>query len=220
MKRTIICIMGLAALVGAYLASRALAQVPGSMGPAATKVGVVNIGTVFQKYGKVAMFREEFERDLKPFKEEEEKLKKLGIQWQTAIMSGKLKPEEKTAGEKTLVDIKRRLEDLKRLYQDKVAKKTEEQLVQLYQEVNDQVGKYAASQGFHLILAYGEPVDGNVMSFVNITRKMQAMDQGGVIPMYFSGSLDISQPVIDNLNRGLTVRPNPLNGNLTGRTTP
>ena len=200
MKRTIICVLGLAALAGAYLGSGVLAQPSGSMGPAATKVGLVNIGTIFKDYYKVQLFRKQFEEELKPFKEEEKRLTDIGIQWEKALKGGQLDEANKAKGIQTLKEVRRRLEDLQDQYKKKVAKKTEEQLVQLYKEVNDAIGSYASSQGYHLILGFGEPADANLMTFVNITRKMQAMDQGGTIPMYFSTSIDISQPVLSILN--------------------
>ncbi len=200
MKRTIVCVLALAGLAAVYLASQALAQQPMSPAPPATKVGLVNFGVIFKDWYRVAEFKQKFEADLKPFRDKEVYLKKVGSEWEAALRGGKLKDEEKAKGEKTIIEVRRQLEDLKREYQTKVAKQTEEQLVALYSELNQKVEGYAASQGYHIILAYGEPVDGNLNSFVNVTRKMQAMDGGALVPMYFSRSLDISQPLLSMLN--------------------
>src|SRR5207249_4208309 len=113
------------------------------------------------------------------------------------------KPEDRTRGEQTLVDIKRRLEDIKRDYRLKYTKKTEEQLTQLYREVNDAIRSHAAMGGFTVILAYGEPPDQDLLSFANISRKTNAIDLGAIVPIYVANGLDISQSVLDSLNRGL-----------------
>jgi len=198
--------LGLAAATVAYFVGNTGAQQPpvGSVPSAgATKVGVVNIGFIFSKYEKVKIFRAEFEKELKPFRDEEEKLKKLIIDWQNALSNPKstLTPEQTEQGKRTITDCKRRLEDLGAEYRKKVSKKTEEQLVQLYKEVNEKIKSHAVTQGYHMILGYGEPMDGDLLSFVNVTRKMQAMDQGAVIPMYYAGWMDISPSVLEILNR-------------------
>ena len=205
MKKVIFAVVaGLLTAALAYFAGQTSAQQPPpATAPTAgaTKVGVVNIGFIFSKWGMVKKFKEDFEKELKPFRDEEEKLKKLIIDWQNALSGGKLTPEQSDQGNRTIKDCKRRLEDLGQDYRKKVSKKTEEQLVLLYKEANEKIKNYAMTQGYHLILGYGEPMDGDLLSFVNVTRKMQAMDQGAVIPMYFSGALDISPYVLEILNR-------------------
>jgi Skp family chaperone for outer membrane proteins len=203
-KRTIVLVAGLAALTAAYFGSHLLAQTPGQSAPAVTKVGVVNIGSVFMKYEKAKIFKAETEQILKPFRDEGEKLKKYILDWQSALQNPKsqLTEEQRKQGERTIIDCKRRLEDLDREARTKVGKRNEEQIVQLYKEINEAVKGTAAAQGFHLIFGYGEPMDGDLLSFMNISRKMQAMDMGSIIPMHITGGLDISDSVVSNLNRG------------------
>jgi Skp family chaperone for outer membrane proteins len=221
-KKMIFVVATLVVAAVAYFVGHTGAQTAAPPAPA-TKVGVVNIGLIFSKYEKVKLFRAEFEKELKPFKDEEEKLKKLIIDWQNALSNpeSKLTDAQKDQGTRTIKDCKRRLEDLALEYRKKVSKRTEEQLVQLYKEVNDKIKNYAVAQGFHMILGYGEPMDGDLLSFVNVTRKMQAMDQGGVIPMYFAGWMDISPHVLVTLNQGYpTTPPIPMGGSATGTGVP
>jgi Skp family chaperone for outer membrane proteins len=214
----------LAALLAAFICagSRLQAQAPATpppvatVAPAVTKVGVVNIGAVFMKYQKAEFFKKETESILKPFRDEGEKLKKLAMDWESALRAvpNKLTDEQKKQGERTIIDVKRRLEDLDRDARNKIGKRNEEQIVQLYKEINQAVGSYAAANGFHLILAYGEPpLENDLLSFMNISRKMQAMDSGSVIPIYFTPGLDVSQPIIDTLNRNYGGAPTAVSNN-------
>ena len=210
MRHMIRLTLALAALTVNHPGVRSSAQeVNGPTAPAATKVGVVNMGTIFQKFFKVELFRQEYDREHNPLKDEEEKLRKNSADWETALSKGRdkeggmLSVEDMAQGFKTLIDIKRRLQDLKSPYvAEKTSKKTEEQLTQLYREVNDAVKKHAEKHGLHQILAYGEPEKGDFFSFENVTRRMQSLDQGGVVPIYFAPSLDISREVLADLNAG------------------
>jgi len=194
--KTIIYVTGLLALTVTYFIGLLGAQQPA---PAATKVGVVNIGFIFSNYGKMKKLYEEIE----PRSDEAEKLKKLIVDWQNALNAGKLTPAQTEQGKHTIADCMRRLEDMRSRYKDGLGKNTEDRLVVLYKEVNEEIRRVAVSQGYHLILGYGEPVDGNLFSIANVTRKQDAMDQGAIVPIYFAGWLDISPQVLANLNRGM-----------------
>lgn len=208
MKRTFVVIAGLATLAAVYFGSRLFAQQPGvPSGPAATKVGVCNIGTVFTKYKKALVFKEEMERELKPYKDKIEELKNLVVRWQNymaeqAKSPGGIDKAKREEGEKTILNCKRQMEDLDREARGKIGKKNEEQISQLYKEVNAAIQRYALSTGYHMVLGYGEPLDQDLLSFMNINRKMQAMDMGAVIPMYVAQGLDVTEGVVGTLNAG------------------
>ena len=51
-----------------------------------------------------------------PYKDEEDRLKKIGLAWEEALKGGKLDAENKAKGEKTLIEVRRRLEDLNNTY--------------------------------------------------------------------------------------------------------
>ena len=80
-----------------------------------------------------------------------------------------------------MLEHKRALEDLQRTMQEKVGKRQTEQITILYRDVQGAVETYAKENGFHLVLAYGEQIDGaDVFNFPNINRKMQGMDLGSL----------------------------------------
>jgi hypothetical protein len=45
------------------------------------------------------------------------------------------------------------------------------------------------------------------MTFANINRKLTGMDMGGTVPLYFHSTLDISDVVVQSLNRNVPGTP-------------
>ena len=210
MKRTVGIVAGLAALgVVAYVGTHLRAQQPGAptqaAAPAQTRVAVINLLQVIKNYNKAKFYESELDETLKPFRAKGEELKKALLQWQNWMADPKntAKPEEREGGEKNTTNCKRQLEDLDKEARKAFGKKREQQVVQLYREVDDAVKRYAASNGFHLVLSYGEPVNASdLYSAANIARKLEGIQMGGACtPMYLADGMDISAAVTDALNR-------------------
>jgi Skp family chaperone for outer membrane proteins len=210
-KRYLLFVAGIAALTTAAYCGAALWAQPalgGGVAPAGTKIGVVNVGTVFTKYKKAQDFKDELQTAIKPFKDKADGWRKDMIQYQDAIQSGKFQIDGKTYSkeslEKGILDRKRALEDMDREVRNLVGKKQEDQLVQLWKEVTGHIRAYGASKGFHMVFGYGDPMDPKEWdTFPNINRKMQGMDLGAVCPLYVANGLDISEDVALSLNAAL-----------------
>lgn len=168
---------------------------------AQTRVAVVNIGTVFSKYKKAENFKAEMEATLKPYKDQAEQIKKSILEHQEGLK--KLNPTDtklREQYENNLRILRRQLEDIDLEARKKIGKRQEEHLVQLYKEVNDHIKAVAQTNGIHIVLGFGEP-PGDLLNIKNIERKLTAMDMGGVVPLFFHESLDISETVVLSLNR-------------------
>jgi Skp family chaperone for outer membrane proteins len=171
----------------------------------ATKVGVVNIGYVFTNYVKATAMKKELDEDLKPLKEQAEKLKNAMMEhkkWLEAPGNAKQNPQQAEVSQKALRDGARALEDLDLKARTLVGKKQETQLVQLYREIQAAVQSYAQQNGYHMILGYGDPPQLDPYTFANVNRRMTAMDMGTFVTMYVQNGLDISQEVLQRLNGG------------------
>ncbi|MBI3411219.1 MAG: OmpH family outer membrane protein [Planctomycetes bacterium] len=209
MKRAFL--IGTLAAVGA-LAAVALSRGSGGLlaqgtSPAGTKVAVVNVGQVFAKYKKAEMYKLEMDGLLQPFREQEKKLKAGYEAWQNFLPKATT-AEDRAKCQQGLLDHKRAIEDLQRTIQEKVGKRQAEQITTLYHDVSNAVEAYAKANGIHLVLAFGEQIDGaDVFNFPNINRKMQGMDLGSAHPIFFHGSSDISSAVISILNQGVGTVP-------------
>jgi Skp family chaperone for outer membrane proteins len=210
-KRTVGIVAGLAALaVLAYVGTQLWAQQPGgpaqAAAPAQTRIAVINLLQVIKNYNKAKFYETELDQTLKPFRDKGEELKKSLLGWQTYLSDPKnngIGAEEREKGEKNVLNAKRQLEDLDKEARKAFGKKREQQVVQLYREIDDAVKRYAASNGFHLVLSYGEPINpSDLYSAQNIARKLEGIQMGGACaPMYLSDGMDISGAVTDALNR-------------------
>jgi Skp family chaperone for outer membrane proteins len=208
-------VLATALLVVAGAPARSLAQ--GQTLPA-TKVGVVNLGILFTKYEKAAMFKKEIDAELAPLKLESEKIRDLMKKHQEWIEKfGNTDPAQKEKSLKALKDGARALEDLDLNARKVIGKKQETQVIQLYKEIHAGVSQYAVQNGFHVIFAYGDPPDQDPFTFQTINRRMGGLDIGAAVPYYWQTGLDISNEVLARLNAGY--RPT-AGGPLTAPTAP
>ena len=201
MKRMILLALGVVGLsLAGYCGTRVTAQPAAATGP--TRVAVVNIGMVFSKYEKAKNFKNELEGAIKPFKDQAEKHRKDILAFDEAIKTGKYaQGYKKEDYDRGILDRKRKLEDLDREVRALVGKKQEDQLVQLWREVNEKIQAYALSNGFHVVMGYGDPMTAEELaSFPNINRKMQGMDVGAAVPLFVAPGLDVSNDVVRALN--------------------
>src|SRR5205823_1117822 len=97
---------------------------------------------------------------------------------------------------------KRQLEDNTGEYNKVRTKKSDEQMVQMYKEIEAGVSRFAASNGYHMIFHYSEPLtDADKYSPPNIQRKLVGPgSSGGICPLYAFPSLDVSNAVVNTPN--------------------
>lgn len=190
-------ILGLSALVMA-LSGRSL-QAQQSAG---TRIAIVNVGLVFNKYEKAQAFKKQMEKDLEPFRADGEKLKASYIQYADALKKNgpTLPTKDKEAYEQYLLALKRKMEDLDREVKKLVGKKQEDQIVTMYKELAGAVQAYGQANGIQLVLGFGEQPEGDIYTFPNINRKMQGMDLGCTVPLFASQGMDISLAIVETLN--------------------
>jgi Skp family chaperone for outer membrane proteins len=168
----------------------------------AIRVAIVNIGVVFNKYERARQFKDELEAIMAPFKEQGKVLTAQIEEWQTKALAPEIDPTEKKKLEADILKNKRQLEDLQREISRKLGKKQEDNLVQLWKEVQDGIKTYATQEGLQLVLGYGDPMEKQLLDqFPNINRKMQAMDLGSTVPLFAAPGVDIAEGVVALLNR-------------------
>jgi Skp family chaperone for outer membrane proteins len=208
-KRTILLIAGIAALAVAYFGAQLLAQGPGTA-PApqvpGTRVAVVNIATVFTGYKKAQFYKQEMEATYQPYKVKIESLQKEIYNAQVDLSKPGANKEQL---EQKVLAFKRQLEDVQRQGRGEIGKKSEAQLIQLWNEINEVIDRTAKANAFNIVLAFGEPSDVEMKglgAFANINRKMSALEGGSTYPLYFDRSVDITPVVVDTLNRSVAAQ--------------
>jgi Skp family chaperone for outer membrane proteins len=206
-KRTIAIVAGLVTLgVAVYIGSRVGAQpntqsaVGGTSAYKApvSKVGIVNLSLIIQHYYKWLAFKDEYEREfkaemakIKPKSEEVENLKKR--------IEATPEVSDRESLTKTYKKIATELQDMQEEAQNKLAKKNADEFVVLYREVEAAVRSYATHAGIELVLHYNDAPDlKDLYTPRNVARKMGSP---GCMPLYMAPGIDISEPVIQSLNR-------------------
>jgi Skp family chaperone for outer membrane proteins len=193
--------------VAGYVANQLGAQTP-SNAPTSTKVGTVNLISVLKGYNKHKTYTAEVDVIRLQFEKKDTDLRKLGQQWNDYLSNpngGKapLTAEEKAKAEATIKDIKRRIEDNIEEGKKAINKKSDEMQVQCYKEIEEAVKSFAAPNGFHLIFLLSDadnPADKYTPQ--NIARKMNGtLQSAGVVPMYMAPGIDVSNDVVNMLNR-------------------
>jgi Skp family chaperone for outer membrane proteins len=167
-----------------------------------TKVAVFNLALVFNKYERAAAIKQEVAHDMKELQEEAKQLQQNLNVWQNALQKGDLPPAKRERFEEKVINARRRLEDLGREARAKVGKTQESNLIMLWKDIRDATNAYAKEHGLQLVIAYGDPKEiEQIDVFPNINRKMQMLDQGGAMPFFVAPGVDISEALVERLNR-------------------
>jgi Skp family chaperone for outer membrane proteins len=167
-----------------------------------TKIAVVNIGQVFNQYTRAIAFKKDLEGTLKPFKDKAKTLTDQITGWENALREGKVQEKDKEQYINAIKQNKRELEDMGSRIQKDLGQRQEQNLVTLWKEVDMGIAAVAKSQGYQIVLGYGDPIEKDLLNlFPNVNRKMQAMDLGSTVPLYVDAANDISGIVVFNLNK-------------------
>jgi Skp family chaperone for outer membrane proteins len=208
-KRTAGLVAGLATLgVAFYLGSRLWAQAPAApqaaQAPPQTRVALINTLQVIKNYHKFKTFDDEMRRLAKPFEDNDKRLRDNLIEWQKAINNPQISTTDRDKAEKEIKDRKRQIEDNALEAKKVLGTRYDDQFKQLYIEVEDAVKRYAAQNGFHIVLQCDERIlPHELHSAANIQRKLQgSASTGACVPIYVAPGLDITQQVVGVLNAG------------------
>ncbi len=195
MKRKVAVLAGVGALaLAVYLGSRLTAQTSTVARPT-SKIAVINVPLVIKHYKKYQTYEGELKKIADGYEAEEAKLKKEMLSLQELAQ----KPEaNRDKLEEDMKELKRRHEDLGQRFKKEMGKKQEDQLVQLYKEIEAMVARVAVSRGFEMVLQYTDVIEAkDKYNPVFVQRKVLG---GMCLPLYIQSGLDISGDVIANLN--------------------
>jgi Skp family chaperone for outer membrane proteins len=189
MKRTT---LGMFALAIATVSASTQAPKEQSTGP--TRVAVVDIGYVFNRFGG-SSFKSLPKSDSLEFRQEFKKHRDNVETWEKAI-------RDRDFANGSVDQLKAKIVAAKTQMADLLRKRQEDSLVQHWQEIQIAIKAYANENKIDLVLGYGELVDKELRDqFPNVSRKMEAMNFGGVVPLFAAGNTDISNAVVEHLQK-------------------
>lgn len=188
-------VLALAVYAGGPARGQEKGAAPKATGP--TKVALVNLREVFKGYSKFNNLNDEVKKKVeeieKVFKRKTETAQKL----QEEYKDPKTPQKRKDALENELRLAKVELEDFKAKEQRNIMKMQDEQLTQLYREVDGVVRDYAQKNGIHMVLRYNEDWGEDYHKPENTVRRMHM----SFWPMYFEDGLDITAAVRTAVNQ-------------------
>ena len=200
MKRTVgivvgVVAVGVAALVGGRLWGQ---QTQPTYTPPVTKVGVVNLEYVLKNYNKAKVYTEELKAEVRkayeePMGDRKKRLEDLAKQGTAETDIGR--KEQLQAQFKAL---QREVQDIEEAAKIRLTKKQDAQVTQLYTEVYSAVEAYARTADLELVMQYRD-MDGK--DFFNPVNAQRKLGTGPLLPIWWKPGMDISQGVLDYLNK-------------------
>jgi Skp family chaperone for outer membrane proteins len=172
-----------------------------------TRIAIVNLGEVFRNYEKAKKSQKELETFFAPYRSTTEKLRDEATKLQQVANDPKADAEAKNAATQKALQTRRKLEDLDFEVRQLLGKKQEQSYLELYADVRGTIEKYADDNKIDLVLIYDEPVKKEDSStFANVSRKMQAINQGAVVPIFIRPRIDITKAVLSRLNEAYALK--------------
>lgn len=187
----------------AYVGSQLTAQTPAAPAAAAasgrgTRIATLNLAYVIKNYQKFVAFENEMKNSLKQFDDRlAAKRKQMEEYQKEAALPATTEPRKQEI-ERQARGLQREVEDINNDAKAFIGKKRDEQIVQLYKEVQDAAQRYALAQGIDIVMHYTDATtQADYYNPVNVARKMQSP---GCMPIYAAAGTDISQEVVMSLN--------------------
>src|SRR5262249_29710045 len=140
-----------------------------------------NLTVVVKGYDRYKQFTQEMKEEVA---DTETKVNKLKGQMQSAskeLTDPDLTPDDRKAIERRITQYQRRLEDMMKEGREFIGKKTDEELVVIYRDIQECVARYAKAHDIEVVLHYNDaiPDSKEYYSPQNVARKVQA---GALVP--------------------------------------
>jgi Skp family chaperone for outer membrane proteins len=164
------------------------------------RIAAVNYGYVFTNYDRAIQLKKDLDKELEPLKAEAEKIKSGLVGLKAAEQNSAQVPEALQIVQKHIQESINKLTELDATARKLVGKKQEQQLVELWIDVNAAIKEYAEKRDYDLVLGYGDPPVVDPKSFAMVSRKMTVLDTGATIPAYIRNGADVTTEVSALLN--------------------
>jgi Skp family chaperone for outer membrane proteins len=174
---------------------------------APTRIAILNIGEVLAQYQKATNAKKELEAVVQPYKALSDKLRSELTKLQQEATDPKADDDAKNAARQKVLAMGRKLEDLETEARSTIGKKSEQSFIDIYSDIQAAVQKEADAKNFDLVLIYGEQLNkDDVLKFANLTRKLQAANQGAVVPIFIRPRIDLTQATLKSLNEAYAAK--------------
>ncbi len=209
MKRTVRIVAGVVTLsvaigLSLQLWAQNTATQPQTAGAASqmrgSKIAVVNLAKVINKYQKWEAFKADYKKEYtKVFEERVNPLKLKLESLDKEVKNPSTTADRREAATKEMKQLERQMQDIADDAKNILGKKEADQFVQLYREVRDAVAAIARYYSIDVVMHYNDAFEEKDMDTPqNVARKM---GHAGCMPLWVAPGSDISDTVIEYLNR-------------------
>ncbi len=204
-----------AVLAGAYVGNEVFAQgTPGASNPAVvsrTRVAVMNLQEVIKAYPKYVSFQEAFKQRDKVYADKLKALDNRLKELQTKYQAQGTSEQDRTKIENEARIIRVDMENVSQEAKKELIKYHDENMTQIFKEVQQVVVEYAKANGIDMVIRFTEDwaSPDTYWKPENVVRRMSMP----VWPMYYDESLNITGQVSNILkskfaNAGVAPAPN------------
>jgi Skp family chaperone for outer membrane proteins len=197
MKRTFIALVVLGAGFSPTTA-QTTKEKPGQAGT--VRVAVVNMGVILQRYHKSNEFQQELWARLKRFKAKAKKLTDEMKAWHDTMQEPGFDPNMKPRYEAGIRNNQQKLEEMNVEVKNIVAKWHEDHDMMMWKEIQEAIKTCATQNGIELVLGYRE-LTVHELELRSTNRERQAIGDGSAVPLFMEPGTDISQEIVDLLNK-------------------
>lgn len=188
------------AALAIYVSNAALAQQDKSTGGASdyvkTRIGLVNLQEVFTKYSKYNSIKEEAKKKKEYWDNVMRKKVERGQQLEKEGKDPKTTAEVRERLARDMTAVKIEVENTRRDASQDLAKFEQQQMAQIYREVEEVVREFAIKYQYDMVFRYydlsGEERNSDAATVARLNMPL--------FPMYYDERMDITKYIIPRLN--------------------
>jgi Skp family chaperone for outer membrane proteins len=207
-----IAALGVAAYVGTQLHAQqgpypgGIQQTAASTGAPAQSIGVVNLQAVVRNYQKWLDLERTFKEGLTHYNGEYEKIRQQALNLKAQLDKLPEGDPSRESVQGQLKSAERQVEDLRETAKKQLGKFQDEQMVQIYREIQEAVTVCARARHIDMVLQYSDPTAAAEMYHPKVI--MNKMGNPWCLPIYVDPQLDLTTTVTQMLNNRIGASTN------------
>jgi Skp family chaperone for outer membrane proteins len=164
-----------------------------------TRIALLNLTQVIKGYNKYLNFQNDMKGLLKVYETKDTDLRTKLTGYQKDLQKPDLAPQQKEQIEKEMKRLQREIEDNGNDAKNVVGKRSDDEMLLLYKEVQDAAQRFAVARNYDLVLTYNDAPHESPEYYAPMTvaRRMQT---AALLPLYAAHGMDISDEVKNALN--------------------
>jgi RNA polymerase sigma factor (sigma-70 family) len=179
---------------------RALAPPADGARPPQTRIGLINMSRVLKRSKKLQVIEKDLRKQTQAMQQYLEELRTQVRNLQAAQDANATPADQREQLGRHVKEIIRKIDDEQATASREMERRNGAALTRVYKEIEDAANRFARAQGLELVLFYTDAVtEADFYNPNNLQRKLS--QPGALMPLVVSPGMDITDTVIDVLNR-------------------